>query len=364
MAVTSGSFDTTHRISGSYNTYATFSWWVNSTDTSGTTIGWSLTGKTASSYQYIAATVSSVVINGSQVASGWSGNMYNGTVMASGTTKISHSAEYTFSASATITMYNSTQYSGSGSWTLAAVATAPSGLTATLSTSQLTDTTAQIVVNLDSYGSPSSASGRYIEAAVLGSNSYGSPYRCTAASNVTSATLTVNNSSKTDSSNPLTIVPNTKYWYGAYATNTVVSSSTVVASFVTRPAYITGVMVQDSGSTDKIISVVRAEEGSAYTVYTEYSYDQETWTTAQDTFHLEVTAATTIYIRRRSDAGVTNTCTLSLTPTVSPKLYCPVLGQAKEVKKFYGSVNGKAVRISKVYGSSGGKTKLVYVDNS
>lgn len=362
MAVTSGSFDTTHRISGSYNTYATFSWWVSGSGSNYTDVSWNLTGKTASSYQHIYVYSASVTVNGTTYSS-WSGNMYNGTVMLSNTTRIYHTGEFTFSASAGIAQYSSSSwYDGSGSWTLPARGTTPTGLDATLVSVQ--DTGAVIAVSLGSYGTPSSEANRYIEAAVLSANVYASPYRYDVATAQTSATITVNNNSRTNTSNPLTIVPNTQYWYGAYASNTVVSTSVVKGSFITLPAYISDVVVNDVGGGEVVISVLHASEGSADTVYTEYSYDQTNWTIVQDTFRLTVHSATTLYIRRRNSTGTTPVRTVSIVPATTIKLYGSVNNQAKEIHKLYGSVNNQAVRIRKLYGSVNGRSKLIFEDNS
>lgn len=120
---TSGSFDTTHRISGSYNTYATFSWWQTgqSIDGNYTDISWSLTGHTASQHQYIYVYGVSVTVNGSTTSKNFNGNMYNGTSLMTGTARIYHGNDGTksFSASASIAQYSSSSsYSGSGSWSL------------------------------------------------------------------------------------------------------------------------------------------------------------------------------------------------------------------------------------------------------
>lgn len=362
MAVTSGSFDTSHRISGSYNTYATFSWWVSGSGSNYTDVSWNLTGKTAGPNQYIHVYSAAVDVNGVHYSS-WSGSMYNGTVMLSNTTRIYHTGEFTFSASAGIAQYSSSSwYDGNGSWTLPARGTTPTGLDATLTSVQ--DTGATIAVSLGSYGSPASESGRYIEAAVLAANAYASPYRYDIATAQTSATITVNNSSRTNSSNPLTIVPNTQYWYGAYATNTVVSTSTVKGSFITLPAYITDVVANDTGHGNITISVLHASEGTAATAYTEYSYNQTNWTTVQDEFHVTISSPTTMYIRRRNSTGTTPVYTLSITPFTSVKLYGSVNNQAKEIKKLYGSVNGESKKIKKLYGSVNGRSKLIFEDLS
>lgn len=362
MAVTSGSFDTTHRVSGSYNTYATFSWWVSGSGSNYTDVSWNLTGKTAGPNQYIHVYSASVTVNGTTYSS-WSGNMYNGTVMLSNTTRIYHTGEFTFSASAGIAQYSSgSWYSGNGSWTLPARGTTPTGLN--VSIASVADTGATFSVSLSSYGTPSGEANRYIEASIMGQSTYGGKYRYGTVKASKSATITVNNNSTTSSSNPLTIVPNTKYWYGAFATNTVMSTSTVKGTFITLPAYISDVAVNDGGGGNITVSVVHASEGTATTAYTEYSYNKTDWTVTKDTFNLTVHSATTIYVRRRNSTGTTPVRTVSIVPAITVKLYGSVNNQAKEIRKLYGSVNGKAVLIRKLYGSVNGRSKLIFKDDS
>lgn len=253
---------------------------------------------------------------------------------------------------------------GSFAFTLGGIpqgAVAPSGLS--VSVASIADTSASFSVSLSSYGTPSAADGRYIEAAILGSSSYGNPYRYAIARNTTSSTITVSNSSSTGAT-ALAVVGNTQYHYGAYASNTSLSISTVGGTFTTRPAYITDVTVNDVGGGEMVITVSHASEGSASTVYTEYSYDQTTWTAVQDTFRLTVHSATTIYVRRTNDTGSTPVHTVSIVPAITIKLYGSVNNQAKEIHKLYGSVNGQAVRIRKLYGSVNGRSKLIFEDNS
>lgn len=254
---------------------------------------------------------------------------------------------------------------GSFAFTLGGIpqgAVAPSGLNVSISSAA--DTGATFSVTLSSYGTPSGEANRYIEAAIMGQSTYGGKYRWATKKAVTSATITVNNNSATNSSNPLTIVPNTQYWYGAYATNTVMSTSMVKGTFITLPAYISDVKVNDVGGGEVTVSVVHASEGTAATAYTEYSYDQTSWTVVQDTFSLEVHSATTIYIRRRNSTGTTPVRTVSIVPATTVKLYGSVNNQAKEIRKLYGSVNGKAVRIRKLYGSVNGRSKLIFEESN
>ena len=362
MAVTSGSFDTTHRVSGSYNTYATFSWWVSGSGSNYTDVSWNLTGKTAGPNQHIHVYSASVTVNGTTYSS-WSGNMYNGTVMLSNTTRIYHTGEFTFSASAGIAQYSSSSwYSGNGSWTLPARAVAPSGLN--VSISSVADTGATFSVSLSSYGTPSSEANRYIEAAIMGQSTYGGKYRYDTATAKTSAAITVNNASRTNSSNPLTIVPNTQYWYGAYATNTSLSISTVKGTFITLPAYITSITAHDVGQGEVYFTVNHASEGSANTVVTEFSYDKKTWQTVSDSFNLSLSEQTTLYVRRTNNSGSTPVFSISVIPSTRVKLYGSVNNQAKEIKKLYGSVNNQSVRIRKLYASVNGRSKLIFVEDN
>ena len=271
---------------------------------------------------------------------------------------------YLASSSTSCTMYV-TGPDGSFAFTLGGIpqgAVAPSGLN--VSISSVADTGATMKVTLNSYGTPSSNANRYIEASIMGQSTYGGKYRWATKKAVTSATITVNNNSATNSSNPLTIVPNTQYWYGAYATNTALSTSMVKGTFITLPAYISDVVVNDVGGGNVTVSVVHASEGSATTAYTEYSYNQTDWTTVQDTFNLTVHKATTIYVRRRNSTGTTPVRTVSIVPATTVKLYGSVNNQAKEIRKLYGSVNGKAVRIRKLYGSVNGRSKLIFEEST
>lgn len=267
--------------------------------------------------------------------------------------------------SATSAWMNVTGPDGNFGFTLSGIpvgAVAPSGLN--VSISSVADTGATFSVSLNSYGAPSSEANRYIEAAIMGQSTYGGKYRWATKKAVASATITVNNNSATNSSNPLTIVPNTQYWYGAYATNTVMSTSTVKGTFITLPAYISDVTVNDVGGGEVTVSVIHASEGTADTAYTEYSYNQTDWTVVQDTFSLTVHSATTIYVRRRNSTGTTPVRTVSIVPATTVKLYGSVNNQAKEIRKLYGSVNGKAVRIRKLYGSVNGRSKLIFEESN
>lgn len=140
-------------------------------------------------------------------------------------------------------------------------------------------------VSISSYGIPSGASGRYIEAAILAQNSYGNSYRYAIAQNTTSADITVNNSSNTGST-PLTIQGNKKYWYGGYATNTARNKSTVTGSFYTPCPPLSALSLSSQAyatynTVSATLSYTRQSDGGAETRTGKYRYSTDngaTWT--------------------------------------------------------------------------------------
>lgn len=120
----SGSFNTSAYGSGNYHRYLTFSWSVQSQSVSKnqTTISWSLKGAGGSTNSWVQSGNFRVVIDGTVVYSSATRiNLYNGTVVASGTFTMSHNnnGDKSFSASAQAGIYTvAVNCSGSGSWSL------------------------------------------------------------------------------------------------------------------------------------------------------------------------------------------------------------------------------------------------------
>lgn len=152
--------------------------------------------------------------------------------------------------------------------------TAPSGLS--VSIAEVYPTGAKFNVAVSSYGSPSSASGRYIEAAILNQNTYGATYKYATAQNTSSSAITVNNNV---SGGTLTVQPNTQYYYGAYADNTQLHTSVVQGQFVTlapTPTVSVGTISGNSAT----INYSTAADGGYYNKTIEYSLDGgTTWQT-------------------------------------------------------------------------------------
>ena len=258
---------------------------------------------------------------------------------------------------------NSSYGSNTTSWTLSIPAGGTAPAAPTISVASITDTSATFAVACSDYGDPASDPDRGLHAAIFDINT--NYARTNSAIAVSSANITVDNTC----SGALQITPNTTYHYYAEADNTVLqtpshSPLSSTPTILMLPAYISNVVVADDGHNNMTITVQHAAEGSDDTVYTEYSYDQTTWTAVQEEFHLTINSSTTVYLRRENTTGTTPVYAVNIVPFTSVKLYGSVNSQAKEIHKLYGSVGGQSKRIRKLYGSVNGRSKLIYEDNS
>lgn len=141
----------------------------------------------------------------------------------------------------------------------------PSGLN--VSVNSVGTNSANLHVTLSSYGDPSSASGRYIEGAVLNQNSYGATYRYATASNTTSADINVTNSG----GGTLNIQPNTQYYYGAYATNTQRAINTVKGTLVTLPPALSAKSATTTGTNSIRVNYTTTADGGKYAKNIQYN---------------------------------------------------------------------------------------------
>ena len=200
---------------------------------------------------------------------------------------VSRTVSGTGSRSVTYTAGSGYRADFQGTWTATVdgfpgVNTQPAAPTVTIKSK--THNSATFGVSLSSYGNPSGASGRYIEAAILAQNSYGNSYRYEIAQNTSSATITVNNSSRTGST-ALTIQGNKKYWYGGYATNTALSNSTVTGTFYTPCPPLSALSLSSQTYTtynrvSATISYTRQSDGGAETRTGYYRFSSDggsTW---------------------------------------------------------------------------------------
>lgn len=214
----------------------------------------------------IYATLRDITIDGSNIGSYtlsgsatiWSGSLAAGTRAWSGW----------------VAWYDIGNASYSGSGYIPTGVTNPS--TPSVSIASKTYNSATFNVSISSYGVPSDTSGRYIEAAILGQNSYGSSYRYATAKNTTSSTITVNNSSAASPST-FNIEGNHKYWYGGYASNTQASKSVVTGTFYTPCPPLSALTLSSQSyytynTVNAVFSYTRQADGGAETRTGYYRY--------------------------------------------------------------------------------------------
>lgn len=243
--------------------------------------------------------------------------------------------------------------------------TPPTGIN--VSISEIYSDGAKFNVSLNSYGNPASATGRYIEAGILGQNSYGGSYRYATASNTSSAAITVNNAS----GGSLNIKPNTMYYYGGFASNTQANSSVVTSQFVTKVNAPVFSLAGKTSTTATILYQTEAD-GGYFTKNIEYSLDDgSNWITGAyvtarnqttGTFvisNLDPTRSYSIKTRVRTTAGITLGPDLNIS-LKTVKLYAPVNDEGVRINQLYTSVDNVAEPVKKIYGSVSGEAKLMY----
>lgn len=233
--------------------------------------------------------------------------------------------------------HTSTYWDVTKTWSLSLSggSSSPSGLSAQFVSA--TEDTVTLDISVGDYGNPASANNRYIEGAVLGSTTYGPPYFCEKVYNASSGRVTITNNSSTYGT-PMTIEPNTEYHIGIYANNTSVSASKVMSeTCVTAPASITAATATYTGNNTVNIAVAHGSEGSAQTVYTEYSWDNETWVQVSNPFNVTVTSRKVIFLRRINDTGSTPVYSMEVAPTNGNRIYGSVSGLSKNLSPLYAS---------------------------
>lgn len=279
------------------NTF-TLDWWVSNTSGNTHTISWSvtITGGAANHCQSYWNALAKVNINDGGWSNLWgpgasdtscrgnySASCGQGAVVASGSFNVSGGAKLQFVVGGGF--YSSSNYSDkySDAWYAPETYTQPAQPTVSISSRAAESATFN--VSLSSYGNPSGANGRYIEAAILAQSSYGATYRYAIAQNTSSATITVDNSK----SGGLVIKSNTKYWYGGYASNTQKNNSIVTGTFYTLPAAPTASSFAQSSDTTATFNIKDNSAGSGQLVQLQYRYKKSTassygsWTNAGST---------------------------------------------------------------------------------
>lgn len=114
----------------------------------------------------------------------------------------------------------------------------------------------------------------------------------------------------------------------------------------------------------------RAVAGGTYTQTDGYIRSRSgynSWVTVTKTFTFPSSGAAiskswsaTVYYRGTTMSLSGTVTTDPITPLTNAKLYVPVNGRARKVKKLYCSVGGQAKKIKKLYASVNGEAKLIY----
>lgn len=363
-----GGLDVTTSVSGSSITVTEKLYFRRTNAYSGSTYSSSVTGTLGISTQTSSSTSAVTVAGGQQ-------NVWQGPFFTATRTFDSSRSGNTITCSWSTTDNVAAYFTGSGSAsiTLPTAYVAPSGLAVTLD--DFGENWATMTVSISSWGTPSGASGRWLEAGVAGQNAWQSPsLRSAIVSNPGLSTqITVNNSSTKTTT--LTIVGNTKYYYGGHATNTQLTTSTVVGTFVTLPPAPT-ITVGNITADTATLKWSTPADGNAYSkaiiasgagLSSETIATVSTGSASSGTYSLtgltEKTKYTITYYAKTT-SGSSTTKTVSFTTAGNPAVfYGSASSKAAKIHSFYGSVNGKTSGVRKLYASVDGKTKLIFNRN-
>lgn len=224
----------------------------------------------------------------------------------------------------------------SGTITIPAQATAPTGLA--LSNVSSTYNSVTGTVSVTGWGGAGDATTRYRNLSVLKTaNKETSERRYQRVyGNTMSSAITVNNSTEYGT---MTIVSNTKYWLWWFATNGTIgteSPTTSTTTVYTKPAPLSAKSATVTGTTSIKISYTTAAEGNAYSKKIQYSLDGTNWTDGATVSSGSATSgnftisnltpgtAYTIRLRTNTAAGVTSSGSVTATtykvpntPTIS-----------------------------------------------
>lgn len=261
----------------------------------------------------------------------------------------------------------------SGSVTIPAQATAPTGLDANNIVRGVESFTANVYIT--SWGTGTGARYRELQCWTYDPNDFAQPRRYQPVyGDALSGNITVDNSSSYSIAyGPLTIVGNTKYVLGLYATNGTAGTGSQRLGEYTTLAYAPEVTISSISSTSATLAYSTKADGGVYAKTYEYSIDGgTTWTAfatvssgsaTTGTFTVSgLTTATVTVMQTRvtTTAGTTVGPDITLNTNAKPKLYGSANNQAKGATALYGSDNSQATTITKLYGSAGGQAKLIH----
>ena len=220
--------------------------------------------------------------------------------------------------------YSSAVLYGSGTITVPAQASAPSGLS--LSNVSTTSNTVTGTVSITAWGGGDSST-RYRNLSVMATNDKTTSARRyqRVYGNTLSSAITVNNSTQYGT---MTIQPNTRYWLWWYATNGTLgtgSPDTSTTTIVTTAPELSAKSATTTGTNSIRVNYTTAADGGYYPKNIQYSLNNSSWTTGATVSSgssssgnftisgLTTGTAYTIYLRVNTSAGTTGSGSVSAT---------------------------------------------------
>ena len=184
-----------------------------------------------------------------------------------------------------------------------------------------------------------------------------------------SSDIVVSNSSQ----GTLTIVGNTEYTLGSFATNGSANTGSLNEGNYTTLAYPPSVSISSISANSAVLSYSIRADGGKYNKDLQYSVDGGTnWVTVSTLTsgaavngnftlsNLATNSVTEVETRVVTTVGASVGNSVTIDTAQRPKFYGSVNNEAGLTVKFYGSDNGQAAPIIKVYASDNGLAKRIY----
>lgn len=263
----------------------------------------------------------------------------------------------------------------SGSVTIPAQSTAPSGLTASNLVAGPESFTAD--VSLSSWGSGGTSSSYYkeLQCWTYDATALTYPRRYLAVTSTSlSSTITVDNYSSSTDNPPLQIKGNTQYTLGLYATNGAANTGSIRWRDAVTLAYKPYIVLESvTKNSANFVANIKAD-GGHYKKALFYSIDGTNWIVAAT--QLDGTATSVPFIVSGLDAETAYTLRTKVvtfagetpgddftfyTSAKTPAFYgSDAVQRAQETGRFYASVSSQAANVKRIYGSANGQAQIVF----
>lgn len=263
----------------------------------------------------------------------------------------------------------------SGSVTIPAQSSAPSGLTASNLIAHPEGFSAD--VSLSSWGSGGTSSSYYkeLQCWTYNATTLTYPRRYLAVTSTSlSSTITVDNYSSSTDNPPLQIKGNTQYTLGLFATNGATNTGSIRWRDAVTLAYKPYIVLESvTKNSANFVANIKAD-GGHYKKALFYSIDGTNWIVAAT--QLDGTATSIPFTVSGLDAGTAYTLRTKVvtiagetqgddfafyTSAKTPAFYgSDAVQRAQETGKFYASVSSQATNVKRIYGSANGQAQIVF----